>query len=151
MGIDYKQFKLNPDGSKSQKFRLTHNQSFEASIGMSVNTGTKREELDPLFYRGCLSRSLHYIISLRKSFPQTRILVGKSDIKSAYRRVSLNGETAAKCIMMCEQYGLMSLRLTFGGSPCPNEWCIFSEICTDLANDIFHCQDWQPHLFQSPH
>ncbi len=52
---------------------------------------------------------------------------------------------------MCEQFGLLSLRLTFGGSPCSNEWCTFAEMCTDLANDILHCQEWDPGLLSSPH
>jgi hypothetical protein len=32
VGIDDKQFKVLPDGSKLTKYRLTHNQSFEASV-----------------------------------------------------------------------------------------------------------------------
>ncbi len=151
VGIDDKQFKLNPDGSKSRKYRLTHDQSFEASTGMSVNNRTLRSQLDPLFYGGCLSRTLHYIVSLRLRHPNKRILGGKSDIKSAYRRITLNGETAVRCSMMCENFGLISLRLTFGGSPCSNEWCVFGELCTDLANDILHCSEWDPSTLYSPH
>jgi hypothetical protein len=142
---------IGPDGSKQKKFRLTHVQSFEASVGTSINRRTLRTLLDPLFYGGCLSRTLHYIVSLRLHHPSTRILGGKSDFKSAYRRVTLHSSTAAQCTMMCEQFGLPSLRLTFGGSPCSNEWCLFSELCTDLANDILHCQDWNPSTLRSPH
>jgi hypothetical protein len=151
VGIDDKQFKINPDGSKTQKFRFTHDQTFEASTGKSINHRTLHEKLDPLFYGGCLSRTLHYIVSLRLRHPNTRILGGKSDIKSAYKRITLHGETAVRCTMMCEQYGLLSLRLTFGGSPCSNEWCIFAELCTDLANDLLHCTEWDPNLLHSPH
>jgi hypothetical protein len=53
--------------------------------------------------------------------------------------------------MMCDQYALLSLRLTFGGSPCSNEWCTFAELCTDLANDILHCKEWDPNLLHSPY
>ncbi len=53
--------------------------------------------------------------------------------------------------MMCENFGQLSLRLTFGGSPCSNEWCTFTELCTDLANDILHCKEWKPSLLHSPH
>jgi hypothetical protein len=151
VGIDNKQFKVLPDGTKTPKYRLTHDQSFEASIGQSVNYRTQRDKLDPLFYGGCLSRILHYIVSLRIRHPTTKILVGKSDFKSAYRRMNLHGETAARSIIMCKQFGLLSLRLTFGGSPCSNEWCTFAELCTDLANDILHCHDWDPSLLSSPH
>ncbi len=151
IGIDDKQWKALPDGSRVSKYRLTHDQTFEASVGTSVNNRTIREKLDPLFYGGCLSRLLHYIISIRSRLPYTKILGGKSDFKSAYRRVTLNGETAVKCMIMCEDYALLSLRLTFGGSPCSNEWCTFAELCTDLANDILHCKHWNPTILHSPH
>jgi hypothetical protein len=74
VGIDDKQFKTNPDGSKTHKFRLTHDQTFEASMGKSVNNLTLRDQLDPLFYGGCLSRTIHYIVPLRLRHPNTRIL-----------------------------------------------------------------------------
>jgi hypothetical protein len=151
VGIDNKQFKVHPDGSKTTKYRLTHDQTFEASVGCSVNHRTLRDKLDPLFYGGCLLRLLHYIVSIRARHPTTRILGGKSDFKSAYRRINLNGETAVRSTMMCGKFGLLSLRLTFGGSPCSNEWCTFAELCTDLANNILHCTKWQPNLLKSPH
>ncbi len=119
-----------------KKYRVAHDQSFDASVGASVNQCTLCTHLDPLFYGGCLSRVLHYIVSITFHHPTMKILGSKSDFKSVYRWVTLHGSTAAQCTMMCEQFGLPSLRLTFGSSPCPNEWCLFSEICTDLANDI---------------
>jgi hypothetical protein len=88
---------------------------------------------------------------MRARLLNIKILGGKSDIKSVYRRVSLSGDTVVKCAMVCNNLALISLFLTFGGSPCPNEWCIVSEICTDLANDIIHCKDWNPVHLYSPH
>jgi hypothetical protein len=151
VGMDDKQFKILQDGSKLTKYRLTHDQSFEASIGHSVNSRVIRDKLEPLFYGGCLSRLIHYILSIRYRHPTVKILGGKSDIKSAYHRISLSGDKAAKCAIMCEQIGLISLRLTFGGSPCPKEWCVASELCMDLANDILHCEEWNPTEINSPH
>jgi hypothetical protein len=52
---------------------------------------------------------------------------------------------------MYKDFGLPSLRLTFGGSPCPNEFCIVSELCTDLANDLLHCPNWDPLKNKSPY
>jgi len=104
VGIDDKQFKTLIDGSKLTKYRLTHDQSLEASVGASVNKRVIRVALEPLYYGGCLSRIIHYIISLRLRYPDVKILGGKSDIKSAYRRVTLNGETAAKCAIMCQDF-----------------------------------------------
>jgi hypothetical protein len=149
--IDNKQFNVHQDGSKPRKFRLAHDQTFEASVGCSVNNLTQWKKLDPLFYGGCLSHLIHYIVSVRARYPTTKMLGGKSAFKSAYRRISLNGEISARSIMMCKNFGLLSLCLTFGGSPYPNKWCTFAKMCTDLANDILHSKDWNPDSLHSPH
>ncbi len=44
----------------------------------------------------------------------------------------------------------LSLRLTFGGSPNPPTWCMFSELVTDLANEIGQCFSWDPEELRSP-
>lgn len=46
---------------------------------------------------------------------------------------------------------MVSLKLTFGGAPCPNEFCIISELCADLGNDILHSHLWNPKELHSPH
>jgi len=151
VGIEDSQWSELPDGSRKQKFRLTHDQSFEATRGRSVNTRVQREKLEPLHYGGCLSRLIHYVVSLRARHPNVKILGGKSDFKGAYRRVHVHGDIAAMCTIMFKSFCLPSLRLTFGGSPCPNEFCVVSELCTDLANDILHCPHWNPNDLKSPH
>jgi hypothetical protein len=133
------------------KFRLTHDQSFEASVGLSVNSRVLHDALEPLYYGICLSRLIHYMISVRRRHLTVRILGGKSDFKAAYRRIHLHGDTAEKCAIMYKEFALPSLRLTLGGSPCPNEFCVVSELCTDLANDILHCPHWDPNKDKSPH
>jgi hypothetical protein len=151
VGIDDKVWADFPDGSKKIKHRLTHDQSFEASVGTSVNGRVIKEKLAPLIYGGCLSRLLHYIVDLRLRHPTVKILGAKSDFKAAYRRVSLHGDIAEKCAIMCNEFALPSVRLTFGGSPCPPEFCIYSEMCVDLANDLLHCPEWIPIEIASPH
>jgi hypothetical protein len=151
VGIDDSQWSRLPDGSKKIKHRLTHDQSFEASVGRSVNKRVISTDLLPLYYGRCLSRLLHYIVSIRLRHPGVKILGGKSDFKSAYRRVSLHGSTAAQCSIMYQEFALPSLCLTFGRPPCPNEFCAFSELCTDLANDLLHAPDWKPNILCSPH
>jgi hypothetical protein len=42
------------------------------------------------------------------------------------------------------QYVFLNLRLSFGGSACPSEWCIISETITDLANRIMNDATWDP-------
>lgn len=151
VGIDDKVWIDLPDGSKKIKHRLTHDQSFEASVGVSVNGRIIKDKLAPLFYGGCLSRLLHYIVDLRLRHPTVPILGAKSDFKAAYRRVSLHGNMAEKCAIMCNEFALPSVRLTFGGSACPPEFCLYSELSADLANDLLHCAEWDPTELTSPH
>jgi hypothetical protein len=94
------QWQPNPDGSRSIKYRLTHDQSFEASVGQSVNKRVIPEALDQLFYGHCLTRLIHYIVSIRLRLPTVRILGCKTDFKAAYRRIALHGDTAARCLIM---------------------------------------------------
>ena len=44
----------------------------------------------------------------------------------------------------------MSLRLTFGGSPNPAEWSMFSDIVTDLANELIMNKDWTASHLRCP-
>ena len=39
---------------------------------------------------------------------------------------------------------IITLRLTFGGAPCPYEWGVISETTCDLANELIKCDDWNP-------
>jgi hypothetical protein len=96
VGIDDKVWSEFPDGSKKVKYRLTHDQSFDASQGISVNGRVIKEKLAPLVYGGCLMRILHYIVDLRWRLPDTPILGAKSDFKAAYHQVSLHGDIAEK-------------------------------------------------------
>ena len=104
-----KQWQVSSNGTRSAKFRLTHDQSFNASIGRSVNDRVREEELDEIFYRNCLSRTIHYIAALRIRHPQTAILCAKDDFKSAYHRTTLHGDTAAKCIITNDQLAFIGL------------------------------------------
>ena len=117
VGIDDKVWSESHDGSRRVKYRLTHDQSFETSIGRSVNGRLRWDALPPLSYGGRFSRVVHYVVSLR--------LIGKFDFKAAYRRVSLHGDISEKCTIMYNQFSLPSLRLTFSRSPCPHEFCFF--------------------------
>jgi hypothetical protein len=150
VGID-EQWQAYEDGTRAQKFRLTHDQSFEASVGQSVNSRVIPEQLDELYYGHCLSRILHYLVSTRKTLPSVRLYIGKTDFKGAYRRVTLNGDIAPRCIIVADEMAFMSTRLTFGGSPGPNEFCVVSELCADLGNDILHSDNWDPKAVHSPH
>ncbi len=77
------QWQAHEDGSRSTKFRLTHDQSFEALTGQSVNARVIKEKLEDLFYEHSLSRLIHYIISIHLHYPNTKILLAKTDLKAA--------------------------------------------------------------------
>lgn len=51
---------------------------------------------------------------------------------------------------MYKVFGLSGHRLTFDRSPYPNEFCVISESCTDLAYDIVHYPQWDPKKLSSP-
>ena len=142
---------INEHGEIIEKFRNTHDQSFKYSSGKSVNDRVKQEELTDLFYGDALLRTLHYIHNLRFHHPSTPILIGKYDFKSAYRRLTTWGHTSAASTTIIDGIAYISLRLTFGGSPCPPLWCSISELITDLANDILECKEWDPSSTHSPH
>ena len=138
-------------GAVKEKPRATHDQSFAFSSGLSVNDRVIQDQLIPCQYGHCLLRMLHYIAAARRQFPNIRILIGKFDWRTAYRRAHLAGSSAAECITILGDIALVALRLTFGGAPCPSLWCTISELCTDLANDILACDDWDPREIHSAH
>ncbi len=64
----------------------------------------------------------------------------------SFRRCNLSAATA---IQRCTQLPtvdliLLYLCLTFGRSPCPNEWGVFSEPICNLATTILHNDSWDP-------
>ena len=133
---------INERGECTQKFRMTHDQSFAGPSSHSVNGRVIKELLPNCMYSFALLRLLHYIISVRERHPRTKIFISKFDLDSAYRRCHLSGESAAECLTIYKDTLLMALRMTFGGSPCPSMWGITSETITDVCNTLIHCKSW---------
>ena len=101
-----------------------------------------------------LLRFLYKIAALRAIYPAARILLSKFDFKSAYRRVHLRAELALQSCITTKGLGgidlaLVSLRIIFGGSPCPLIFSEISETVTDLTNAIIRCSDYDPASFPS--
>ena len=61
-----------------------------------------------------------------------------------------SAKAAIQAIAVHEALAYISLRLTFGGSPNPPTWCMFSEMVTDLANEIIKCNEWNHRTLRSP-
>jgi hypothetical protein len=93
---------------------------------------------------------IHFILHLRTQFPQRRIFLQKVDFKSAYQRMHLSAGMAAKCVTVVRDLAYVSLRLPFGGRPCPSLWSDFSETITNLSHAIANDESWHPEKLCSP-
>jgi hypothetical protein len=146
-----KQFSLQEDGSRTLKRRLTQDLSFHlTSPGASVNHRIDMEAYTEMIYGWCLSRVIHFIVALRLAYPLLRIFIMKYDYSDAYRRVAHSPSAAAQSIIIFADVAYIALRLTFGGSPNPPTWCAFSEMVTDLSNEIPLCKEWDHNKLRSP-
>jgi hypothetical protein len=146
-----KQFTLTELGERVVKYRLTQDLSFSLSQEhCSVNSRIDMTKYNEMIYGWCLSRLLHFIVALRLAHPAQSILISKYDYSDAYRRMAHAGPAAAQSIAIFGEVAYIALRLTFGGSPNPPTWCLFSEMVTDLANEIALCNDWDPATLRSP-
>ena len=153
MGIVH-QSTINEKGEIIPSNRVTHDLSFPGKFStQSVNSRTKMQELSPCQYGHMFLRCIHYIMQIRLTNPNLPIVMQKVDFKSAYRRVHLNASTATQCMSQIKHPDhphivLLPIRLTFGGSACPSEWCVVSEMVTDLANRILNHKPWDPAILK---
>jgi hypothetical protein len=89
-----------------------------------------------MIFGWCLPRIIHFIVALRLAHPESRILIAKYNFSNAYRRIAHLASAAAQTIILLASIAFLALRLSFGGSPNPPTWCSFSELVTDLSNEI---------------
>ena len=143
---------IDEHGNIIPKKRLTHDQSFVWSSGTSVNSRVQVDKLLPCRFGACMRRLANFAVAARKRYPNCRIYASKVDYKSAYRRCHLNHETAVQTITQLpdNDIAIISLRLTFGGGPCPFEWGVLSETACDLANALLHDDSWDPDSLCAP-
>ena len=144
------QSSLTDEGIRIAKWRMTHDQTFPAPSALSVNKRVITENLPACKYGHALLRILHFIVDLRRRHPDKRILLGKFDLKAAFRRAHLSPETALESMSVLDDILMVSLRLTFGGAPCPPTWSCLSESICDLANDLMACPAWNHLEVRSP-
>lgn len=145
-----KQFSLEADGSRSLKARLTHDLSHSLTReDASVNSRIDMSRYPEMVYGWCLVRIIHFVVCLRAEHPEVEIYVQKFDYSDAYRRISHTPQAAAQTILVWMGVAYLMVRLAFGGSPNPAGFCGFSEILTDLANEI-SCARIEPSEFLVP-
>jgi hypothetical protein len=147
------QWTTQEDGTRTPKYRITQDLSFSSNRSgptRSINSRIDMGAYSEMIYGWCFPRILHYIVSMRIHHPSDRILISKYDYSDAYRRIAHSSSAAAQTIAVNDGKAFLSLRLTFGGSPNPPTWCMFSEIVTDLANELSGCIDWDHRTTRSP-
>ena len=163
LGLQH-QWTIDEDGNQKPKKRVTHDLSNRKKHGLSINQRVREEDLPETTYGHALLRFLHLIHHIRSQHPNKRILMCKSDIDKAYRRLHTHPKISAKCMAawtsetkdttgtIKEEYiGTILTRLPFGSSPAPSEFSICSETVFDLANDLLHCPFWNPDETPSPY
>jgi hypothetical protein len=131
------QFALLEEGSHVPKRRLTQDSSFALTFPKAF----VKEQLDmdayPKMIHGwCLSRIVHFVVALRLRHPTKKIFIAKYEYSDAYRQIAHSTLAAAQSIIVVAGIAYIALRLTFSGSPNPPTWCGFSEMVTDLSNEI---------------
>ena len=132
MGVA-EQLGVTSSGTFETKRRVTHDLSFAGECSEeSVNSRMDTEEWEPCMFGHALLRIIHRIVHLCKLHPFKIIWLRKEDLKLAYRQFHLNRETALKAATQMKiggiDYILIPLRLPFGGSACPSEFCLMSDL-----------------------
>jgi hypothetical protein len=89
---------IDEAGNTTEKWRLTHDQSFKFQSGTSVNSRVLKEYLARCMYGTALRRFIHAILLYRSKFSTTPLLMAKFDLKSAYRRAHFSGVSALQSI-----------------------------------------------------
>ncbi len=146
---------IDENGNIIPKKRMSHDLSNRKELKRSINQRTIEELLPDVQYGYTLLRFLHLIHHLRKHNPQSHILMNKVDIEKAYRRFHTTPYIASKCIATWstpegKEIAVILTRLPFGSSPALAHFSIGSDITCDLANDLLHCQYWDPKILHSP-
>jgi hypothetical protein len=145
------QFTIIENGSRTKKQRLTHDLTYAATFqGASVNSCINMTKYPEMVYGWCFGRVVHFVVALRAEHPDSWIFIAKYDFSDAYRRVAHTARAAEQTILVMGRVAYVMLRLAFGGSPNPPAWCAFSEMVTDLANEIPLCSSWDPTRIRSP-
>jgi len=132
-----RQLSLKADGSRKVKNRFTHDLSFSiSSEDASINSRIDMDRYPDMVYGWCLQRILHYLAALRSRYPGIKIYLSKFDYSDAYRRISQSPKATAASVVKFGNIAYFCWRMVFGGAPNPAGFSCFSEMLTDLANEL---------------
>ena len=91
------------------------------------------------------------ISAMRSKLTTKLILIGKTDLDTAYRQIHANTTTTLTCISILDELTFICLWLPFGTTPSPEEYTTISEAEIDLGNNIFRDEFWDTDYPNSPH
>ena len=138
------QWSIDSNGNRIPKKRVTHDASFPAPSGNSVNKRVIKSLLQDCIYGQALRRILHSLHNIRFHNPQSRIFMLKHDMDAAYRRLHTMPLHALKCVTILGKIGYIPLRLPFGVASGPSIYSTISECIFDLVNDLLMDPTWEP-------
>jgi len=131
------QLSLKADGSRKEKNRFTHDLSFSLTTeDASINSRVDMTKYVDMVYGWCFSRILHYLSALRFRNPGVKIFISKFDYSDAYKRISQSPQAAAATVIRFGKTAYLCWRMVFGGAPNPAGFSCFSEMLTDLGNEL---------------
>lgn len=119
---------------------------------MSVNSRTDMNQHPEMFCGWCISRIIHFIVSLRLAHPHHRhMFISKCNHSNAHQRMAHSlAKAAAQLIAVLLAVACIAARLTFGGSPNPPSLCLSPEMATDLANETANSSSHDAKTLSSP-
>ena len=94
---------IDKEVERYTKICATHDCSFPGSSGLPVKNWVMKYTLHPSFNGFFLLRILHMIASMRIKWNSKPILIGETDLDTAYRRVNADAQIVAKCIAIIEK------------------------------------------------
>ena len=80
------------------------------------------------------------ISAMQSRWPTKRIIIGKTYLDVACRRIHANAKTVSTCIAIVEELAFLCLRLPFDTTPAPAEYTTVSEAAIDLVNYLLQDQ-----------
>ena len=144
------QHTISSKGDRVIKRRPTHDASRPSPSGFSLNKRYDKEALDESLFGFCLLRILNHIHVLKLSNPNDHIMMSKTDLDAAYRRLHVMLRFALMCITIIDRIAYLLTRLPFGSTPAADEFCTVSETITDLAQWLAEDASWEPSTIHSP-
>ena len=91
------------------------------------------------------------ISAMQSRWPKKRIIIGKTDLDVAYRRIHANTTTTYTCTAIVDDLAFLCLKLPFVITPIPAEYMTVSEAKIDLGNDLLRDESWDTDDLNSPH